>query len=425
MGKKWLSGTVGAIAAVAIGSLAWAQGVQLLQSLTGAETISLFGGCTVSCAVTTNTMAGFARSSPGAAGFVNAILGGDYTTNPFQRGTSNGSAHISNTLTYGPADQWFIGAAGSSIDWAQNTTSFPARYGASLTMQRTAGNTDVNPICMGQAITSVESYRFDNNQAMMEIWVQTGTNYSGGAITATLAVGTGTDQSAASFAAGTWTNYAVVPSAALTGVSSTVAPNNATFLSTNSFTPNTTWTRYIMAFTVPQMVAAANVSQIGVKLCWTPSGTAGVNDYINLAAWQLEVNNTGVPTSFDHRPASVEFVRAAKFLNVINEPAAGVNVAVGVVPATNTTCQLVFPLVDQMRSAPSVTFAGTALSSSTWKIQTATALALATPFLAAGSGNTAAIGNATATMASASTSGFACALQGNGGGSKIIFSSEL
>ena len=425
-GKRAL-GALGALSLVAIAaaSLAWAQGVTFIPFLQGTEQFVLNYPCTVSCVATTNVVVGATRSSPGFSGLPNLIVGGDYTTNPFQRGTSNGSAHIANTLTYGPADQWFIGAAGSSIDWSQNTSSAPPKYSASLTMQRTSGNTDVNPICLGQASTSVESVRFAGNQAMLEIWAQAGSNYSGGAVTATIAVGTGTDQSAASFAAGTWANYTATASAPLTSLSSIPAvASQLSLLSTNSFTPTTTWTRYVMAFTVPASISAANVNQLGTKLCWTPSGTAGANDYVNFAAWQVEVNNTGVPSSFEHLAQSLSFVRAAKFFQAINEPAAGINVAVGVA-ATTTTCQLVIPLVDQMRVAPSVSFSGTALSTSTWKIQDSTTSTLANPFLAAGSGNTAAVANLTATLTTATTAGFACALQGNGAGGKIWLSAEL
>jgi hypothetical protein len=398
-----------------------AQGMVQLFTLTGTEQISLNYPCTVSCFITTNTLAGYSRQSAGGAGFVNSLIGTDYGLNPFQRGTTNAAGvHISNTASYTADQTWMVGGASSSIDWSQQTAAAdsPPRFGGSLRMQRTAANTDTAPVCWGHTLSSAETWRFQNHTAFYEVWTLKGANYSGGAVTATLAYSTGTDQSTANFVAGTWTAQANASPATI------VLTNGSSGASPTTFTPTTTWARSAIAFTIPAMISTSDVTQIGIKLCWTPSGTAGANDWIEFTGEQLEVNDTGTPSSYDHTPKSVTTVRAQKFLQSIAEPAAGIGVGIGS-SASTTTCSVTIPLQNVMRIAPTLSFIGTALSTSTWTVtHVVTATALATPFLAANTGQTTLAINLTATTA-ALTAGQACILTGAGGGSKILASSEL
>lgn len=393
-----------------------AQGMQLLTTLNGTEQVTLFYPCTVSCGVTTNTIVGYGRQSSGGAGFVNSLIGTDYGLNLFQRGTTSGSAHISNTATYTADQTWMVGGASSSIDWSQQTAAAdsPTRYGGSLRMQRTAANTDVAPVCWGHVLTSEESWRFQAHTAFYEIWALTGANYSGGAVTATVSYSTGSNQSLANFVAGTWTAQANASAATI-----------ASGTSPTSFTPTSTWARYSMAFTIPAAISTSDVTQIGIKLCWTPVGTAGANDWIEFTGEQLEVNDTGLPSAYDHTPKSITVVRATKFLQVVNEPASGVGVGMGS-SASTTTCSVVIPLVNVMRIAPTLSFGGSALSTSTWTVtHVVTATALGTPYLAVNTANTTTAINLTATVASGLTAGQACILTGAGGTNKIIASAEL
>jgi hypothetical protein len=399
------------------------QGMQQISVLTGTEQISLNYPCSVSCFVTTQTLQGYIRQSAGGQGIVNALIGGDYGANPFQRGTASASGvHISNTATYSADQTWLVGGASSSIDWSQQTAAAdtPPRYGASLRIQRTAANTDTAPICWGHTVSSTESFRFQNHTAFYEVWALTGANYSGGVITATLAYGTGSDQSTASFLAGTWTNYTAATAAK---VNSSTSQSQIT--SPTTFTPNATWTRYSLAFTIPLQVSTSDVSQVGIELCWTPTGTAGTNDWLEIDGEQLEVNDTGLPGAFDHLPSSLVRVRASKFLQVINEPATGIGVGMGS-SASTTTCSVTIPLANVMRAAPAISFAGSALSATTWTVtHVVTATVLSTPYLAANTGQTPTAVNLTATVASGLTAGQACILTGAGGTNKIVASAEL
>lgn len=399
-----------------------AQGMVQLFTLAGTEQISLNYPCTVSCFITTNTLVGYFRQSSGSNGLVNSLIATDYGLNPFQRGTASaGSTHISNVVTYTADQTWMVGGASSSIDWSQQTAAAdsPARYGGALRMQRTAANTDTAPICWGHTLTSSESWRFQAHTAFYEVWTLKGANYSGGAVTATLSYSTGTDQSSASQVAGTWTAQASAsPATVAGGISGNIT-------SPTTFTPTTTWARSSIAFTIPAAISTSDVTQLGIKFCWTPSGTAGANDWIEFTGEQLEVNDTGLPGAYDHVPKSIAVVRATKFLQVVSEPASGIGVGMGS-SASTTTCSVTIPLVNVMRVAPTLSFGGTALSSSTWTVtHVVTATALATTYLVVNTGNTPTAINLTATVASGLTAGQACILTGAGGGSKIIASSEL
>lgn len=399
-----------------------AQGMVQLFTLTGTEQISLNYPCTVSCFITTGTVAGYARQSSGGAGFVNALIATDYGLNPFQRGTSSGvSTHIANTAAYTADQTWMVGGASSSIDWSQQTAAAdsPPRFGGSLRMQRTAANTDTAPLCWGHTLSSAESYRFQGHTAFFEIWTLKGANYSGGAVTSTLSYSTGVDQSTANFIAGTWTAQANAVPATIAGSTS----GNIT--SPVTFTPTATWVRSSIAFTIPASISTSDVTQLGIKFCWTPAGTAGANDWIEFTGEQLEVNDTGVPSAFNHTPKSLDIVRANKFLQVINEPASGIGVGMGS-SASTTTCSVTIGLTNVMRAAPTLSFAGTALSTSTWTVtHVVTATVLASTFLVVNTGNTPTAINLTATVASGLTAGQACILTGAGGGSKIVASAEL
>lgn len=383
-------------------------GNQLLQTLTGNEQVP-FDTCVVACGATTKTIAAYVNSVAGDSSPRNLLIGGDYGTNPFQRGSSNGAAHISNTTTYGPDGVAFLGGASSSIDWSQQTAAAdtPVGAGASLRFQRTAANADTAAVCKIQVLESIKSVRFQGQSFVLSVQMLAGANFSAASknVQITVAYGTGTNQTAASFAAGTWTNQ-----------TSAYQANTAI---------STTWTRYAVTGAIPTQVAATNVNQIGIKYCFTPVGTAGANDWVEFALEQLEVSGTAVASAFDYHDPATELNVAQRRLIVINEPASGVNVGTGYI-ATTSTCNINIALPDTMAAAPTVTFGGTALSASTWKVANlATTTAVSTPFLAVNGAHVTTNINLTATTGATLVAGQGCALQGNAGGSKIIISAEL
>jgi hypothetical protein len=346
----------------------------------------------------------------------NLLLGGDFGTNPFQRGTSQ-AADIANTATYGPDGWFFIGGASSAINWSQQTgaSDITAGFSASLRFQRKATNADTAAICVGQVLDSTTAVRFQGQTGIYSFWALSGANFSAasGNLNVTAATGTGASQSAASFAAATWTGYS----------SRTLTPAQGTVTAAAGIAQavTATWTRYSFSFPV-----AATATQVGVKICYTPVGTAGANDWVEFIGEQLEVSGaSGTVSPFDYHLPATELNVSQRRLIVYNEPASGIGIGMGV-SDTTTACLVTIAFPDTMASAPTVTFAGNALSATTWLVRAnAGNRVLSTPFLAANGGHSVTNMNLTATTGATQVVGQACVLQGAGGGGKIIVSSEL
>jgi hypothetical protein len=349
-------------------------------------------------------------SSP--TSFRNAIIGGDFTTNPWQRATS--FAAIANTLTY-TADRWCaLGGASSSIAVSKYTTAagLPIDFGAALQFQRTAANADTTAIELAQVLTANDTYQFQGQPCVFSFWAKAGANYSAASsvLGVTIATGTTADQGAAGLFAASWAGYAA---ATLTGSAGTTV---------TGVTLTTSWARYSVACVIP-----AAALELGVKFTMTPVGTAGADDWFQLAGVQLEVMpNGGVqPSPFERRQASIETVLCQRFYQQFNEPASLGVVAMG--KAFSTTQAVInLPIFVPFRTAPTATFpaaagglvltqaGGTISGTITGTINTTAGLstANAVSFLAT-------IGSAVL------TAGHATTLQGTGGGSAIKLSAEL
>lgn len=404
---------VGGLLAVLAAGPAVAQGTYALPSASGTDLVQVQRGANpLINTLTVNQISTFINT--GDTTPRNTLLGGDFATNPFQIGTSQ-AANITSTATYGPDGYWFIGAAGSAINWSQQTgaTDISAGFGASLRFQRVAANADVTAICKGQVLESNASFRFQGQTGVYSFWAKSGANFSAasGNINVTVATGTGSSESAANFAAGSWTGFA----------SLVLTPNQGSVTAAAGITQaiTATWTRYSFSFPV-----GATATEIGVKICFTPVGSAGANDWIETALEQLEVAPGGVPSPFDYHQAATELNVAQRSLIVINEPASGIGIGMGLSDST-TTCLVTIAFPDTMRTTPTVTFGGTALGATTFQVRkTAANIALSTPFLAAGTGHSPTNMNITATTGATQVAGQACQLQGAGGGAKIIVSAQ-
>lgn len=357
----------------------------------------------------------------------NLIIGGDYTVNPFQRGTSQAS-DITNTVTYGPDQTWLVAGSSGAADWSKQTgaSDIIAGFGASLRVQRKASNTDTTAICVGHVFETQHSTPLQGKQVVYSFWALAGGNFSAASklITATIASGTGSNQSSANFQSASWTNQA---SATL------VAGQNAVFTATNGQFPiSTTWTRYTVGATIP-----VGATQVGVKLCFTPVGTAGTNDWFELIGEQFErappfavTTNGGVSTAtggypvaspFEYMPADLTLERALRYLYVLNDGAATVRFATGEAIST-TVGQYAIPFPEPMRVAPTTTVttaASFANASSTGTAVNCTTMA------AIASSNTTTSGGLSCTGAASLTAGNASELLGQATTGQIQFSSEL
>lgn len=339
-------------------------------------------------------------------GYRNVLIGGDFGTNPWARGTTSGD--IANTLTY-QADRWWnLGGAGSAINVTKQTgaSDIFGTTSATLRFQRKAANADTTAICTGQVMESTDSYRFRGKTAVFSFTAKAGANFSAAnsIVTATIAYGTGTDGSSTNFAAGSWTGYAAATA------------TNVTL--TTSFVRNT------VAVAIPTTAA-----QIGVKICYTPVGTAGANDWFEFGQAQLEATDqsasTAVASNFEPTWAEAEKERAQRHAWVLTEPAADVCQGAGYSSST-TVARIVIANPTTMRAAPTVSSIGATLANTTWKVQdAATPIVLSTPFLATYTANN--VNNITlaATTGATQTAGRGVLLCGAGGGGILLVSADL
>jgi hypothetical protein len=197
----------------------------------------------------------------------NALINGSFLV--WQRGTS---------VTPGAArsytcDRWKSGRAGVVTGHTVSRQLGPAGFTYCARHQRDSGNTSTAEMSFYSSLEYYDSVSLENEEVTFSFWLKDGANYSGGNVTSRISTGTGTNQSADGIPDGTWTTW---------------AGNDQT---NNS---STTWTKFTHTATIP-----SGTSQVGVMLKWTPSGTAGANDYIEIAGAQLE--RGGVATEFDHR----------------------------------------------------------------------------------------------------------------------------
>ena len=209
----------------------------------------------------------------------NALIGGDATTNLWQRATTGSS--VTTSFTYGGPDRWgYWSGTSTAMTVSRDSTAadLPGAqtYQYGFKMARTSGQTGIVQVCMLQALETVNSLQFSGQTAEIDFHATAGANFSGAgsAMTVYLVSGTGTDESAAKAA------YTVNAGGGGTpGFTGGVATGvNVTISTTNQ--------RYSVAIPVP-----AATTQVAVALCWTPVGTAGTNDYIALSGIQLTRNS--------------------------------------------------------------------------------------------------------------------------------------
>jgi hypothetical protein len=324
------------------------------------------------------------------ANFRNVLDGGDFTVNPWQRGTS--FSGVASTLTY-TADRWFaVGGASSSISVSRQAQSDVAGFSRSLRWGRGAG-TDTATINLGQVLETADSIRLQGATVAFSFWAKAGAQFSAlnSALTVQVISGTGTDQSAANMVAGTWTGQASV-------INTTQAINTAA-------------TRYSFTGTV-----GAAASQLGVLVSYAPTGTNNTTDTVDFYGFQLEVIPAGTASAspFEHRDVQVELEICQRYFWQINEPSAGVVVGAGM--NTGASAQVFYIATPvQLRTAPTVTVS--AGSFKTNQAGTATATTIT-------AGSTHTPNAITINGNSAGTAGQGTLLQGGGGTGTIAASAD-
>lgn len=397
--------------------------------LTGNETFpadtELTGGQTPQTErIGMNAIGAFGRTV--TAGFRNFLIGGDATTNLFQRATTGAS--VTTTVTYGGPDRWAYWsgtATAMTVSRSSTAADLPAssfQYG--FKMARTSGQTGVLPLCMAQVIESSSAIALAGTTAELDFYADTGANFSAanGNLSVYIITGTGSDEGMQKLAWGL--NAGGGGSTAWTGQANAIGTVVA-ISSTN--------TRYAAVANIP-----AAATEIAVAFCYTPVGTAGTNDYVTLAGLQLSRNITITPlagtivnastaqlSATERRPPGLEALLQYRYFYKVAETAAIFPFApCAAVDTTHTNCFVAFPAV--MRIAPTMTYTAGFASPTTTSQATlgaCTALASAATVTSTVAATTGVLVNCTATTIPAA--GIASFLYSNNGAGVINASAEL
>lgn len=357
----------------------------------------------------------------GNAALKNAIVGGDFNTNLWQRGTTFTSA-TPTTAAYA-ADRWFMYSSGNTVTITKQTgasdISLSDGVTATMRVSRPSG-TDVTPICVGQVIPQKDAARFLGRNAVFSFYAMAPATFSptNDAIDVTIAYVTAADSATPntitdSFAKSTTTGYAaVVTKANAAAAGTTIASGSA------NIGLNTSFTRYYASGTIP-----TTATSVGVKICFTPAASTGAStDWFEFGNAQLEATPATTatvtgglsPSGFGRRQLAIETAYQQSFsYGLIEATGQFYNNTVLCVSSTNAQIGVSFP--SQMRIAPTV-----AVTAGGWSIQTAAAVtAIGTTTLVSATAQQASL-----TSAAACTSTLPYVLKGTNTTGLLMFSAE-
>ena len=244
----------------------------------------------------------------------------------WQRGTSFSIA-ASAPYTY-TADRWCMTSSANqattiSRQATGDTTNLPNIQYA-MRFQRNSGQTGVAALYNFSSFESVNSIPFAGKTVTMSFYARAGANYS--ATSSVLGVGlntgTGTDQA---FFSMTGATNAILSNATLT----------------------TTWQRFTFSGTV-----AATVTQMAPYFIFTPTGTAGANDYYEITGVQIDIGSVALP--FRTYAATLQGELAACMRYYFLSAGGQVGIA-------QSTTEVYVSIPNVMRAAPTVVTPATAV----------------------------------------------------------------
>jgi hypothetical protein len=299
------------------------------QYLTFDASGNLITGSAVSGTVVSAAMIPLVQAVDAAA--ARAVIGAaDATASPSNRMLLNGSFNVNQRgTTFTGADQytsdrWYMFRQGSVGNKTGSviTGSIAGLSGSGFRLQRDAADTSTAALDLAQAMESVDSIQLQGRMVTLSFYAKCGANFSaaGNILSAIVGTGTGTDQS---------------PPSVWTGV-----VNQAT-----NFALTTSYQRFSCTVT-----CAANITQAKVVFEYTPVGTAGANDWFEVAGVQLERASSA--SLYQEIPFAEQISRCQRYYQRRGAGAAGV---------VDTTSQVGFAVAasPQMRGAPTVALIGT------------------------------------------------------------------
>ena len=282
----------------------------------------------------------------------NYVINGGFDI--WQRGTTS-LATATNFLTGYTADRWQLwrGSYAAGVTCSRQTISatIPGlQYGARV--QRTAGNTAVNSINLSNGFETVNSIPLAGKTVTLSAWIKVGADFSSGSgnILMRAVSGTGTDQR--------------IPST-YTG--------SSTFLTT-TITPTTSYVRYSASATV-----SSSATQIGIYFQYTPTGTAAVDDWFEVAGVQLEIGDTTATFRRNGQNYGEELASCQRYFQRVDGNSSAASFYAFGTGSGTTVTSLLMPITVPFRITPiSVAHSGSDIVDGTGTAIGVTALALGT-----------------------------------------------
>lgn len=205
-----------------------------------------------------------------------AVLPGyNYLSNGnFDLAVNAGPVALTNSGSlYTCCDAWVVFQNTVATGFAAQVASGLQGFNKALKIGRPNADVSTNSIVTVSAIKTSDSVPLQGQTVTFSFYAKSGANFSGGIINVSIHTGTGIDENPGNISG--WTGH-------LTPLSTTQAIT-------------TTWTRY--SFTAVIDVAA---TEVGVRIFYTPSGTAGADDNLYLTGAQFEVGT--IPTIIAQKP---------------------------------------------------------------------------------------------------------------------------
>lgn len=359
----------------------------------------------------------------------NRLIGGDFATNLWQRGTTPVSAATPTTSVIG-ADRFAVYSSGNTVTVTKQTgagDSVPTLglYG-SMRVNRPSG-TDVTAITTGQVMEKAAASELIGNNAVCSFYAKAGAGFSAATSNLTVKAAYYTVADSATpltntdaFMKGTITGYVDAIGGVSPGTTGSIASGVATI------PISTTWTRYAVWAPIPTANAAGTaVTGFGFTMGYVPVGTGGATDWFEVEGVQCQAmpstatgnlpNGVISPTGFEKRPASEEAVYQYYYSYVLTETNGAVYPGGVLCTATaNAWIALQPPVV--MRETPTVV-----VSAGGFSIRTAAAVtAIGTTTLISGS----TAGTLSLTSAAACTATLPYQLVGTNTTGTLTFSAE-
>jgi len=223
------------------------------------------------------------------SGFRNRIINGDMRIDQRNAGVA---ATIGAGVNY-TLDRWAAWrTSGVSGSTAQRVAGYSG-FQYALRMQRTSSNASTADLALNQIFESTNILDLAGQTVTLSFYAKAGANYSAASSSISCAFGSSTsiDQSSAGAYNGTWPGLA--------GTSTSVAINSSSA------------TRVTLTYTVP-----ANMQSLTVQISYTPTGTAGAADYVDITGVQLEKGTTATP--FEFRPIGTELALCQRYYELMD-----------------------------------------------------------------------------------------------------------